>query len=81
MAVAVSLRTLFLTTLALLFLAAQEDPKLEKHPISGLPRIKIPIAGETFTFEIADDSWERARGLGGQDERQPHPAGFETDAP
>ena len=60
------LRTLLPATLALFFLAAQEAPQLEKHPISGLPTIKIPIAGESFTFEIADDAWERARGLSGR---------------
>lgn len=37
------------------------------HPESGLSRIQIPIAGESFTFEIADQRHERARGLGGRE--------------
>lgn len=36
------------------------------HPESGLPRRKISIAGEVFTFEIADEFPERARGLSGR---------------
>ncbi|MBB49093.1 MAG: hypothetical protein CMJ33_11260 [Phycisphaerae bacterium] len=37
-----------------------------KHPISGLDRIRIPVAAETFLMEIADDPTSRARGLGGR---------------
>jgi len=67
MALATTLRLVLATLCLVLFAAAQDAPKLEKHPISGLTRIKIPIASEHFTFEIADDSWERARGLSGRD--------------
>jgi hypothetical protein len=67
MAVPTTLRTLLMAALVLLFLAGQEAPELEKHPISGLTRIKIPVAAESFTFEVADDSWERARGLSGRE--------------
>ena len=41
-----------------------EDPG--PHPGTGLSRIRFPVAGETFTFEIADDAWERGRGMSGR---------------
>ena len=44
---------------------AAEDPP-PKHPVSGLERIRIPVAGEVFLMEIADDPPSRARGLGGR---------------
>ena len=44
--------------------ATQQPPT--KHPISGLDRIRIPVAGEVFLMEIADDPLSRARGLAGR---------------
>ena len=37
-----------------------------KHPVSGLERLRIPVAGEVFLMEIADEPVSRARGLGGR---------------
>ena len=42
------------------------QPPPAKHPISGLERIRLPIAGESFLMELADDPPSRARGLGGR---------------
>lgn len=70
MAVAGLLHALLVTFLALTPLQAQEqDPARDgvdpdKHPVSGLERTRVKVQDEVFLFEIADEPWERARGLG-----------------